>query len=86
MQRTVKPLRVTPAKPGAYHFLVMTGAELTEKVRSIRPDIPVIVCTGSGQSLSQEQTSRIASATVISKPLLTRQIAVVLREVLDEEL
>ena len=22
MQRTVKPLRVTPAKPGAYHFLV----------------------------------------------------------------
>ncbi len=88
----VEALTLFRATPEAFDLIftdmmmpVMTGAELIEKVKLVRPDIPVIVCTGSDQSLSQEQTSRIAGATVISKPLLTRQIAVVLREVLDNE-
>ena len=64
---------------------VISGAELTQKVKLIRPDIPVIVCTGSGQLLTHEKILELGVAKVIYKPLFIKEIAETLREVLDTD-
>jgi len=63
----------------------MTGDELTRKVKLIRPDIPVIVCTGSDQSLAPEKILELGVGRVICKPLFIKELAETLREVLDAE-
>ena len=64
---------------------VISGAELTQKVKLIRPDIPVIVCTGSGQLLTHEKILELGVAKVIYKPLFIKEIAETLRKVLDTD-
>lgn len=59
--------------PDRYDLLItdytmpgMTGDVLMEKVREIRPDIPVVVATGIG--LPQDVMARIKTATLLMKP------------------
>ena len=64
---------------------VISGAELTQKVKLIRPDIPVIVCTGSGEPPTPERIQEVGITRVIPKPLFIKEIAETLREVLDTD-
>lgn len=64
----------------------MTGDELAREVKLIRPNIPVIVCTGSDQSLAPEKILELGVARVICKPLFIKEIAETLREALDSDI
>jgi PAS domain S-box-containing protein len=64
---------------------VMTGDELTRKIKLIRPNIPVIMCTGSGEPPIPEKIQELGITRVIPKPLLIKEIAETLREVLDTD-
>jgi PAS domain S-box-containing protein len=61
----------------------MTGAKLAEKLAEIRPDIPIILYTGFSDKISIEnKTSNIKE--LVLKPLRIREIAGIIRKVLDE--
>ena len=62
----------------------MTGLELTEELRKIRTDIPVIVCTGFSESLTMEKADTLGIRDVMMKPIVTPKIAMTIRRVLDE--
>jgi CheY-like chemotaxis protein len=76
--------------PGKYDLVItdytmpqMTGFDLTREILSVKPDVPVILCTGFSEQVSDEQASTIGVKRVIMKPLPIREVAETIREVLD---
>jgi len=62
---------------------IMTGAELSKQLLAIRPDIPIILCTGFSSIIDAEQVNTIGIRTLIMKPVSRKELAKVVREVLD---
>ena len=64
----------------------MTGDVLAAKIISIRPDIPVIVCTGYSERIDKEIIKKIGIKELAMKPLVMKDIAEMIRRVLDEKI
>ena len=63
----------------------MTGLELADKMMEIRPDLPVILCTGFSQQVTADMAIEMGIKKFLLKPLVVRDVAEVLRLVLDEK-
>ncbi|MGD8549522.1 MAG: response regulator [Desulfobacterales bacterium] len=63
----------------------MTGDKLVKEILNIRPDIPVILCTGFSEKLDEEKAREIGAADYLEKPLDKRDFAFKVRKVLDAE-
>jgi CheY-like chemotaxis protein len=61
----------------------LTGRALVTKLKIIRPDIPVIVCTGFSDQLSQEVVDELGIEALVMKPVLKGELARTVRLVLD---
>ncbi len=61
----------------------MTGTQLAGEILKIRPGFPVIICTGFSESISRENYKSIGIREFIMKPIIKKDIARVIREVLD---
>jgi len=61
---------------------VMTGDKLVAELRRIRPDIPLILCTGYSHTLSEEQARAIGVDAYLQKPLLAVDYDRAIRQVL----
>ena len=64
----------------------MTGDVLAAKIISIRPDIPVIVCTGYSDRIDKDIIKNIGIKELAMKPLAMKDIAEMIRRVLDEKI
>ncbi|MCX5874336.1 MAG: response regulator, partial [Deltaproteobacteria bacterium] len=62
----------------------MTGAELAKELLTVRPDIPVIIFTGCGQTLTEDQIKDLGVRAMITKPISMKDIAVVIRKILEK--
>ena len=62
----------------------MTGTQLARNLISIRPDIPVILCSGFPQNVCSEELKTIGMKEFIVKPISKQEIATIIRKVLDE--
>jgi CheY-like chemotaxis protein len=63
----------------------ITGIELTRKVRELRPDIPVILCTGFSELITEEKLKALGVKEYIMKPIHCKEMAGIIRSVLDEK-
>lgn len=61
----------------------MTGVELSRELMKIRPDIPVIICTGSSRLISDEKAKKLGIKGYIMKPVLKNDMARVIRQALN---
>lgn len=61
----------------------MTGAELAQKIRLIRRDMPIILCTGYSGKISRERACEIGIRELVMKPMAIRELAQAVRKVLD---
>ncbi len=61
----------------------MTGDKLAMELRQIRPDIPIILCTGFSYTMNAEKAKRIGITTFLMKPVLSHDIAVALKDILE---
>ena len=57
---------------------------LAKKMLGLRPDIPIIICTGFSEQVSAERVEEIGIKRVLMKPLAIRELASAIREVLDK--
>jgi signal transduction histidine kinase/ActR/RegA family two-component response regulator len=87
---SIEALNAFRAKPDKFDLLIsdvtmpnMTGPELAKAVLHIRPDIPIILCTGFSDSISKEKAKAIGIQEFIMKPIVQREIADVIRRILD---
>jgi len=61
----------------------MTGVQLSEKLKKIKPEIPVILCTGHSDLIDEEKAERLGIAAYVMKPVTKQEMARIIREVLD---
>ncbi len=62
----------------------MAGDKLSGELLKIRPDIPIVLCTGFSQRLTTGSASAIGAKGILMKPYVMSQLAKVVRSVLDE--
>lgn len=62
----------------------MTGERLSAELKRIRPDIPVILCTGFSQRLDEAKARNLGIDGYVLKPILKRDLAVLMRKVLED--
>lgn len=63
----------------------ISGSELAKLLMEIRPDIPVILCTGYSASISEEKAEELGIRAFVMKPVDKRMLANTIRKVLDGE-
>ena len=77
-------------RPGDFDVVVtdqtmpaITGAELARAILEIRPDIPVILCTGFSHVIDAEESKRIGIREFLHKPFTRGTLDKAIRSVLD---
>ena len=63
----------------------MTGSDLIGELLAIRPDLPIILCTGFSDKVNEEVARRAGARRLLMKPVELRKLARAIREVLDED-
>ena len=63
----------------------MTGVDLARRMLQIRPQLPIILCTGFSTQVSEEKVKAIGISAFALKPLTKRDIAELIRKVLAEK-
>ncbi len=63
----------------------MTGDLLALEMKKIRPDIPLILCTGYSKRLTDERAKAIGINASLMKPVAKLELAKTIRKVLDEK-
>jgi PAS domain S-box-containing protein len=61
----------------------MTGEKMAREIMKVRPDMPIILCTGFSPVITEEKARAMGIRAFIMKPILKNEIAVKIREVLD---
>jgi len=77
--------------PGSFDLVItdmtmpeMNGTELAREILAIRPGIPIILCTGFSEAVNEEKAKAVGIKAYVMKPVLIRDLAQVVRKVLDE--
>jgi CheY-like chemotaxis protein len=89
---SVEALEAFKAKPDEYDLVItdmtmpnMTGVELAPRLREIRSDIPIIMCTGFSETIDEDKAKNMGILAYIMKPFLIDEIAKTIRKVFDEK-
>ncbi len=61
----------------------MTGDVLAAELMALRPDIPVVICTGYSERISKESALAAGIKALIYKPITRKELAATVRSVLD---
>jgi CheY-like chemotaxis protein len=61
----------------------MTGVMLATELLKLRPDLPVILCTGYSESVSRETAQEVGIREFLMKPLSKRELARAVRRALE---
>jgi CheY-like chemotaxis protein len=86
---SVAALEEFRAQPDAFDLVItdqtmpkMTGLELSKQLMAIRPDLPVILCTGFSDCLTPEKRKAAGIRALVMKPMNMNDIASTIRKVL----
>jgi CheY-like chemotaxis protein len=63
---------------------VLTGKELAKELMIIRPDIPIILCTGFSEQINEKQAMETGIKGYIMKPYASKSLNTSIRKVLGE--
>jgi signal transduction histidine kinase/CheY-like chemotaxis protein len=63
----------------------MTGEMLAKELIRIRPDIPIVLCTGYSEMISEEKAMALGIKKLVMKPILMREISQTIRQILDQK-
>jgi two-component system, cell cycle sensor histidine kinase and response regulator CckA len=89
---SVEALDAFRAAPDEFDLVVtdqtmpqMTGMELAAELRQIRPSIPVILCTGYSELVTEQNLRAAGIQEVMMKPLVMHEVGTIIRSVLDRQ-
>jgi len=87
---SLKALELFRKNPDGFDLVIadmimpnLPGDKLAKELIAIRPDIPIIICTGYSEQLEAEKAKSSGIKATVMKPLLIQEIAKTVREVLD---
>jgi PAS domain S-box-containing protein len=86
----IEALKLFRSQPEQFDLIItdmtmpkMTGYKLTREILNIRPDIPIILCTGFSEKINEKKAKEIGAAGYLKKPHDKRALAIRIRQVLD---
>jgi len=87
---SIEALEAFRARPEAFDLIItdqtmpnMTGEHLAQEILGIRPDVPVILCTGFSEAISEDTAKEMGIRAFLMKPIIMEKMARVVRQVLD---
>lgn len=91
-QNPLKALSLFQHDPSALDMIItdqtmpdLTGADMAKKILSIRPDIPIILCTGFSDLVSPEEAKAIGIREYLMKPISIPDLAQTIRNIFDKK-
>jgi len=85
----MEALEIFENTPQAFDLIItdmtmpkITGDLLARELMKIRPDIPIILCTGFSKLIDEDRAKQIGIRRLIMKPVIKSEIAGAIREVL----
>jgi CheY-like chemotaxis protein len=63
----------------------MTGVDLCREILKIRPDMPIILCTGFSEIITKEKAIEMGIREFLMKPVLIKDMAKTIRKLMDCE-
>ena len=86
---SLEALAAFKAAPDAFDLVLtdmtmpnMTGDQLARALLSIKPDIPIIVCTGFSERISREKAEAIGIKGFLMKPVVRSELSQMIRKAL----
>ncbi|MGD9362776.1 MAG: response regulator [Desulfobacterales bacterium] len=83
-------LKEFKARPDAFDLVItdmtmpkITGDRLAQSLMAINPHIPVILCTGFNEDISEEKALSMGIDKFVMKPIVKNELAYTIRTVLD---
>ena len=64
----------------------ISGVELALKIHRIRPDLPILLCTGNAEGIDMEALSEIGVRELITKPILRNDLAKAIHGALNSDM
>ena len=61
----------------------MTGFDLAREIKQIRPDIPIIICTGFSDTTDSDKAKAMGIIGLVMKPIVMREMAETIKRVSD---
>ena len=90
MTGSVELLELVRARPDSFDLVItdmtmprMTGDDLARGLLQVRPDLPIILCTGFSELLNGDEAKAAGIRAFLMKPILSRDLARTVRQVLD---
>jgi PAS domain S-box-containing protein len=90
---SVDALEAFRSNPDAYDLVItdmsmpnMTGEQLARELIAIKPEIPIIMCSGFSESIGRERAQAIGIKEFLMKPVTISDMSQLVRKVLDESL
>ncbi len=91
MTESTTALELFRKTPGNFDLIItdmtmpgMTGDLLARECMHIRPDIPVILCTGFNQQITEARSAELGIRCLMMKPITIETMSRAVRKVLDE--
>lgn len=88
--RSIEAFELFKNDPGKFDLVItdqtmpgMTGTDLARRMLLIRPDLPIILCTGYSNLISEASAKVIGIREFALKPLTKSSIGQLVRKVLD---
>ncbi len=85
---SVEALEAFQADPEKFDLLItdqtmpnLTGVQLARQVLELRPDLPVILCTGFSETVGPEQAMSVGIRDLLFKPIALRDLAEAIRRI-----
>jgi len=89
---SLKALQIFKENPDDFDLLIsdqvmpdMTGSELAIKVRSIRPEMPIMICSGFTGKLSGSKAEELGVNKFMVKPITRRDLGESIQELLETD-
>ena len=91
-QCPVDALKKFQSHPDAFDLIIsdmtmprMTGIQLNEKIKQIRNDIPIIICTGYSSLINEESAKNLGVDILLMKPLAKNDLAFAIRRLFENQ-
>ena len=89
---SLKALEVFKARPDDFDLVItdmamphLTGDKLAQQLLLIRPDIPIILCTGFSARVTEERARELGIQGYLLKPFVTEKMATTIRRVMEKK-
>ncbi len=92
MADSVSALECFKSEPQKYDLVItdmampqMAGDQLATEMLKIRPDLPILICTGHSQHMDRDRAKQLGIRGYLSKPLDRKVMAITVAKLLKGE-